>query len=162
MPVALILPEPAHLAAFSGVRPGELQREAEHQRVPCPKRAQAGHAEYGSGHRSVDQQQPGAAADQAEHRTHDDPGQDQSTDHVEPTVPNGTNGYAKSREHPAQQQGRHGRHAGGAQQAVGRKGGHHVEDHNHRDGAEPATALRRGIFSRPHGIARVHDEKDLS
>lgn len=76
----------SHLLALGGVRPGELPGEAEHQRVPCPKRAQARHAEYGGGHRSLHQQQPGAVADQAKYRGCDDPGQHQGTDHMQYAV----------------------------------------------------------------------------
>src|SRR6266567_2479325 len=72
--MCLILPEADHLAAFSGVRADELHGEAVHQRAPRPQRAQAGHAEYGRGHRSLHQHQPGAVADQAQHRAGEYPG----------------------------------------------------------------------------------------
>jgi hypothetical protein len=131
-----MVPEHGHLAAFSGVWSDELQSEAVYQGPARPQRAQAAHGEYDRGHRSLDQQQPGIVADQAEHRAHEDPGQDQGTDHVKPTVPDGADGHACGREHPAQQQSGHCPHASRAQQAVGRERAAHVEDHDHRDRAK--------------------------
>ena len=98
--VALVLPEPGHLLAPGGVRPGEFPGEAEHQRPPCPQRAQARHAEYGRGHRPLDQHQPGIVTGQANHRAHDDPGQDHGTDHIEAPVLDDANSHAQGGEHP--------------------------------------------------------------
>jgi hypothetical protein len=77
--------------------------------------------------------------DQPEDRAHRNPGQHQDTDRINPPVPDGANSHAQGREHPAQQQGCHGRHAGRTQHFVGHQRGGNVEDHDHRDRAELAT-----------------------
>src|SRR6266567_4483914 len=138
--VALILPEPGHLAALGGIRPGELQGETEHQRTPRAEGAETRHTEYGRGHRPLEEKESRAVTGQAEYRADRDPGQYQDADNVKPTVPDGANGHAQGREYPAQQQSHHGRYPSGAQQAIGRERGANVEDHDHRDRLEPAAA----------------------
>src|SRR5260370_12013693 len=124
--------------------------------MACTQRAKARHAEYSRRYRPLDQQQPGAMAAQAEPRAYNDPGQHQGTDHIKPTVPEGTDGHAQGREHPADQQRCHGRHASRAQHVVGRQRGGNVEDHDHGDRPEPTT-LRRGSFGGSAAItAGIH------